>query len=331
MRRRPSPARATSPRPVGRSSSPTPPAGSPPGSRTSPKPTRPTQDQTAQDQTDQEQAGEDQAELDLAWQATPGGYVTGLATIESSGTGPVTVVGTATDRLVAYAPDGWQLWQREAADVVVAVVAAGDEVAVLDASGSLQLLDPVTGAERWHRNLAAGSSLTAGAGTLALVSDNRLTALDAATGATRWQRDFTDPPSPSWTADQLLVVADGAISALSPSRGEPLWSRRAAGFRVGAVSASGYTVRTDATSSTALAGADGSVRWRAPRAGTVTTAGDLSVLTYPDRIDLFDARGRRQSWPLPKGYPPPDRLQLTGAGVFAYQLGQDQSRWWAYR
>ncbi|MER7464158.1 PQQ-binding-like beta-propeller repeat protein [Streptomyces sp. NPDC097981] len=77
--------------------------------------------------------------------------------------------------------------------------AGGLVLAVAPGSGTLQALDPGTGAERWKRKLPDGARAVAAGGQVLLVPpDGGVTALDAASGAPLWTKQLGGTGSAWW-------------------------------------------------------------------------------------------------------------------------------------
>ncbi|MFI6147346.1 serine/threonine-protein kinase [Streptomyces sp. NPDC051109] len=132
--------------------------------------------------------------------------------------------------------DGTVVWSVKAAGPAARTAADGAPLhagglvlAAAPGSGTLQALDPGTGAERWQRKLPDGARLAAAGGQVFLVPPNgNVTALDAASGAVRWTKQlggvgsawwgdgaavYVSTPDGSGGSSQLLEVdpANGAV------------------------------------------------------------------------------------------------------------------------
>lgn len=268
----------------------------------------------------------DHANRELLWRAWPGGVVTALSSI-----GSVTIAASSSDTVTAYGSDGGQLWQTATDEVVTSITRSGTSVVVVvDAAGRVRGLDARTGAERWSRGFGDRVTVAAQNGSVAVQTADELTVLDAGSGRPRWSRGNAST-QPVITGD---VVASeqvgGTLVARSLQDGEPVWTRATDPLAVISGSADQLLVR-GAASVYSLA-ADGSVRWRADRTNRLATAGRWTALSYPDRIELWDQRGRVRSWPLRHGFGQAGSMLITDAGVMAWgQQTPEGYQDWEYR
>ncbi|MFE2554260.1 serine/threonine-protein kinase [Streptomyces sp. NPDC059355] len=104
--------------------------------------------------------------------------------------------------------------------------------------GTLQALDPGTGAERWQRKLPDGARAVAAGGQVLLVPPNgSVTALDAASGAVRWTKQLGGVGSVWWGDDGPAVYVstpDGGggssqLAEVDPASGAVRWQLRTPG------------------------------------------------------------------------------------------------------
>ncbi|MEV6727887.1 MULTISPECIES: serine/threonine-protein kinase [unclassified Streptomyces] len=170
--------------------------------------------------------------------------------------------------------DGSVMWSVKAAAAPAAgtapdsapLHAAGLVLAVAPGSGTLQALDPGTGAERWKRKLPDGARAVAAGGQVLLVPPNgSVTALDAASGAVRWTKQLGGVGSVWWgggpdsAGAPVMYVAtpDGGVgttqlAAVDPASGTLRWQLRTAGRLrpVGAAHGGLYLLDSDAEAKT---------------------------------------------------------------------------------
>ncbi|MFE6841654.1 serine/threonine-protein kinase [Streptomyces sp. NPDC057686] len=169
--------------------------------------------------------------------------------------------------------DGSVLWSVKAAARGSGTVAdsaplhAGGLVLVATpGSGTLQALDPGTGAERWNRKLPDGArAVTAGGQVLLVPPEGSVTALDAASGAVRWTKQLGGVGSVWWgggpdsAGAPVMYVAtpDGGggttqLTAVDPASGTPRWQLRTGGRLrpVGAARGGLYLLDSDAGTKT---------------------------------------------------------------------------------
>ncbi|MFI1149964.1 MULTISPECIES: serine/threonine-protein kinase [Streptomyces] len=127
-------------------------------------------------------------------------------------------------------------------------------------SGTLQALDPGTGAERWQRKLPDGARAVAAGGQVLLVPPHgSVTALDAASGAVRWTKQIGGVGSVWWGGGPAVYVStpDGAggssqLVEVDPASGAVRWQLRTAGRLrpVGAAQGGLYLLDGDADGKT---------------------------------------------------------------------------------
>ncbi|WP_053691324.1 PQQ-binding-like beta-propeller repeat protein [Streptomyces sp. WM6372] len=141
--------------------------------------------------------------------------------------------------------DGSVVWSVKAAAPATRTAAdgaplhAGGLVLVAaPGSGTLQALDPGTGAERWQRKLPDGARAVASAGgqVLLVPPNGNVTALDAASGAVRWTKQLGGMGSVWWGDGAVAYVStpDGGggssqLLAVDPANGAVRWQLRTAG------------------------------------------------------------------------------------------------------
>ncbi|MFF4847870.1 serine/threonine-protein kinase [Streptomyces sp. NPDC001194] len=128
-------------------------------------------------------------------------------------------------------------------------------------SGTLQALDPGTGAERWQRKLPDGARAVAAGGQVLLVPPNgSVTALDAASGAVRWTKQLGGVGSVWWGSggpEVYVSTPDGGggssqLAEVDPASGAVRWQLRTAGRLrpVGAARGGLYLLDADAEGKT---------------------------------------------------------------------------------
>ncbi|KOY56865.1 protein kinase domain-containing protein [Streptomyces sp. XY332] len=150
--------------------------------------------------------------------------------------------------------DGTVLWSVKAAAQATGTATATDSaplhagglvLAVAPGSGTLQALDPGTGAERWKRKLPDGARAVAAGGQVLLVPPNgSVTALDVAGGAVRWTKQLGGVGSVWWGGGpdsagvpvMYVATPDGGggggttqLAAVDPASGALSWQLRTAG------------------------------------------------------------------------------------------------------
>ncbi|MGW8783494.1 serine/threonine-protein kinase [Streptomyces sp. NPDC055796] len=140
--------------------------------------------------------------------------------------------------------DGSVVWSLKAAAAGTRTAAdgaplqAGGLVLVAaPGSGTLQALDPATGAERWQRKLPDGARAVVAGGQVLLVPPaGSVTALDAASGAVRWTKQLGGVGSVWWGDGAAVYVStpDGAggssqLVEVDPASGAVRWQLRTAG------------------------------------------------------------------------------------------------------
>ncbi|MFF3862238.1 serine/threonine-protein kinase [Streptomyces sp. NPDC002209] len=169
--------------------------------------------------------------------------------------------------------DGSVLWSVKAAAPGSGTAADGAPLhagglvlVVAPGSGTLQALDPGTGAERWNRKLPDGARAVTSGGQVLLVPPNgSVTALDAASGAVRWTKQLGGVGSVWWgggpdsAGAPVMYVAtpDGGggttqLTAVDPASGTPRWQLRTGGRLrpVGAARGGLYLLDSDAGTKT---------------------------------------------------------------------------------
>lgn len=262
----------------------------------------------------------------LRWRAWPGGLLSALDTV-----GSVTVVGSTADQVTGYADDGWRLWQVPTDDVVSVVLRCGDAVLVADAGGTVRLLDPRTGAERWSRRFTAGARPVVGGSHVAVLTEDRITVLDARTGEQRWQRDVPASTQVAVSGDVVVTKLGSWLVARSAASGDTLWWRTVDRQGVGLTATDDLIVLIGTRSTVAYA-PDGALRWTAAPAQAGRQVASLTALTFADRVELWGADGLLRGSPYVDGYGAPDQnLQITDRGVLLYQPSAMDSDWWEYR
>ncbi|MCX5146241.1 serine/threonine-protein kinase [Streptomyces sp. NBC_00320] len=145
--------------------------------------------------------------------------------------------------------DGSVLWSVKAAAPATGTAtesaplhAGGLVLAVAPGSGTLQALDPATGAERWKRKLPDGARAVAAGGQVLLVPPNgSVTALDAASGTPRWTKQLGGVGSVWWGGPgesgapvTYVATPDGGggttqLAAVDPASGTLRWQLRTGG------------------------------------------------------------------------------------------------------
>ncbi len=144
-------------------------------------------------------------------------------------------VGTADGDVVAFTPDGDELWRVTLGGPVEASPASDQAVVAIGTPESgLLLLDAQTGEERWRLPVSGGlrGSPVLGEATLACgTGDGRVVVVDTE-GRERWTAQLEDSvnSSPAIAHERLYVgTSTGAISCLDLAGGEVVWSFQAEG------------------------------------------------------------------------------------------------------
>ncbi|MGW7451642.1 serine/threonine-protein kinase [Streptomyces sp. NPDC054787] len=160
--------------------------------------------------------------------------------------------------------DGSVVWSARAtapgADSQAPLHVGGLVVTATPGSGTVQALDPATGARRWQKPMPGGGRILPAAGTVLVTGgDGRASALDAATGATLWTKQVGGVGS-LWLAGPegpdgcLLYVAtpsgDGRstqVSAVDCASATVRWQQRTPGTAepVGVAQGALHLLRTD--------------------------------------------------------------------------------------
>ncbi|MFC7406826.1 PQQ-binding-like beta-propeller repeat protein [Georgenia alba] len=267
----------------------------------------------------------------LGWRAMPGGHVTALASA-----GRMTVVGTTADAVSGYTSDGIRRWRQATSDVVTWIETTDETAVVIDASGTVQLLDARTGERRWSRAFSSRAVAAVAGGHVAVHDGDGFTVLAAATGEPLWSRgsgDETSDVGVEMVADLVVTKADGWLVARSRDDGAVRWWRRV--DPMATIRATDEQVLILGTSSAEMVGPDGELRWRAAPTLVAHLSGERAVLAYRDHLELWDRAGRVASWEYPAELEQPSAspraIALTHRGVLAYQTGLAGSRWVEYR
>lgn len=162
----------------------------------------------------------------LHWWVRPGGHILSLTAV-----GRMVVVTTSERQMLAYAPGGRLLWQKNLDDVALRppVRVGRNRLAVASVAGEVSLHSAVTGRELWTRRLPQGvSQPLASDGSMIAAVDNEqeVHALDARTGARRWTTEGgLASTAPVVVADGVTVVSSGGIRAYDNRTGRLRWYR----------------------------------------------------------------------------------------------------------
>ena len=233
------------------------------------------------------------------WRMHPGGRIVSLSAF-----GDVVVASTSQRRLVAYTDRGQRLWQLEFAELIFdpPIRVSDTELAVVDLSGDLRVVDVATGRVRWHR--AVGTDVAhapvAAAGVVA-VSDGSgtTTGYALADGRPLWTVDLDRRGGAVALGEVLVVTTDRRVEAVAAADGRRRWVRPLAGQFTGLTAFGGSAVLSSSRGSQLI---DPTGRATPlPRPYTLITAAENFAVGWgADTADAFDRAGRVvASWPVP--------------------------------
>lgn len=157
------------------------------------------------------------------WRMHPGGTLLSIQAF-----GDVVVVTTSRRQAVAYSDAGARLWTLDLDEIAFKppVRVTEGRVALADASGTVRLVELLTGEVVWSTELGAEIRVPLAADSQTVVAFDRqgsTVALDAATGTRRWQTDLIGT-SAVILGHTLVVRTDAAtIEALDMSTGNRRW------------------------------------------------------------------------------------------------------------
>jgi hypothetical protein len=156
-----------------------------------------------------------------------GGDIVGVAEC-----GNVVVAATTRRTVMAHDAEGRWLWTTELADVAGSnPVRAGDALLVATKDGRLTALGCRDGAVRWGID-GVGSTVSPAVGPTGVLvaGDGRVRLLDPVTGQQRWERNLPAQPRAVGFLGSLAVAADGddIIHGLTGADGVPVWTHRLA-------------------------------------------------------------------------------------------------------
>ncbi|MGY0056305.1 protein kinase domain-containing protein [Streptomyces sp. LZ34] len=252
----------------------------------------------------------------------------------------VVVVGAAGGGLRAYGvTDGRRRWDVPGAAAAARYLAPShDLLLTADARGTLLALDPAEdGRRRWAAAADVAMLLAADEEAVYVVTrQGRFRAVELESRRPRWTvpapvRTSLKDPALAAVGRQRLVVcgSDGTVAALDTRTGQAAWpARKGRSAKALAPAVAGDTVYLGGRSLTALALADGAVKWshRAETTGDQGSDGWTAPTVSGAALyaaDGTELRRRRltdggQSWtyPLPYEAPPSDPPVVEGHGVW---------------
>jgi hypothetical protein len=247
--------------------------------------------------------------LRLAWRAHPGGDVVTVAAA-----GDVTVIGLGSGRLVAYRPDGVELWTSGDVTEVVSgsIVALREAITFATIDGVVWRLETATGRTLWQRDV--GQTINR-----PVVADERVVmAIDTGgqvygyvpSGERAFYGSVTEPFE--WVGldeKNVYLARAGTLEAYDVNYSQFVWSRRFAGGVTGLCTTTAGAVVVASAGVSGLDPATGQDVWRSPVADQIGCGAGAVVAVRPNGIEVLGTDGRTAlSATLPG-------LATTGAAV----------------
>ncbi|QNO37665.1 PQQ-binding-like beta-propeller repeat protein [Protaetiibacter sp. SSC-01] len=226
------------------------------------------------------------------WLASPGGDLITLSAV-----GDVTLVTTATRRLVAYDERGARLWSTTFPDVVLAApaVAPDDDIVAVSVDGTLRRIDLVTGETVWSTALRTDVDSTPAVGSgLAVVVDRggAVIARSLADGTSQWSTDLVGAERA--VAGEGVIAVQGVnadVWVLDPADGSTRWDADRRGLGRSIAIADGVVVALGDAGTAAWDVDDGRELWTSP-ADTQLLVGDgRLVLVTATSVEVRDPDG----------------------------------------
>lgn len=231
-------------------------------------------------------------QLRLVWRAHPGGDVVAVAAA-----GDVTVIGLGSGRLVAYRPDGVELWTSSDVTEVVSgsIVALRETVTFATIDGVVWRVDTATGRTRWQRDV--GQTINR-----PVVADERVVmAIDTGgqvfgyvpSGERAFFGSVTEPFE--WVGldeKNVYLARSGTLEAYEVNYSQFVWSRRFAGGVNGLCTTTAGAVVVTPAGVTGLDPATGRDVWRSPAAETIGCGAGAVVAVRSGGLEVVGADGR---------------------------------------
>lgn len=263
------------------------------------------------------------------WRAQPGGSIRGIVSV-----GAVTVLGTTEREVIAYDRDGWELWRHPVDDGVTQMSASQDTVVVADASRTITVLDPITGAERWQS--PGGSeivSMGGNPGTVVVLAGSNLRIHDLGTGSVRWSVDVDPRAMVAAAAGSQVAIATGSwLTVRDAGTGAVHWARAVPSDLV--LVGAGEHLLVSEPRTARLLDESGRADWvsEQPMPLVLPFDGGAVLGVQRDGLVLAGPGTATLTWAYPADVAEPDLEPIRGDhGIVTVQLLGGQYRWWEYR
>lgn len=230
-------------------------------------------------------------QLRLVWRAHPGGDV---ATVTAAGN--LTVVSLGSGRLVAYRPDGVELWTSPDVNEVTtgSIVALREAITFATVDGVVWRLDSATGRTIWQRDV--GQTINR-----PVVADERVVmAIDTGgqvfgyvpSGERAFFGSVTEPFE--WVGldeKNVYLARSGTLEAYEVNYSQFVWSRRIVGV-TGLCTTGAGAVVSAAGGVSGLDPATGRDLWRSPVAEQISCGAGAVIAVRTDGLQVLGTDGR---------------------------------------